>query len=98
MGRGGAAPDDAGGRALNTVGPPPYRNFSDLFVERYWSRRYDIPAERDLYSIFMPVGLSAPGWSLWEVYQYFQAGEYAEAATFGADASYDARALGAKYP
>lgn len=98
MARVRAAHDEAGVRALQAVGPPPYRHAGDLFVERDWSRRYDIPAERDLYSRFMPVGLSAPGWSLWEVYQYFQASEYAEAATFDADASYDARALGGKFP
>ncbi|MFI4973914.1 MAG: alpha/beta fold hydrolase [Caulobacterales bacterium] len=92
-----AAHDDAGVRALQAVGPPPYQSASGLFVERNWSRRHDIPAERDLLWKFVPVGLVAPGWSLWDVYEYIQAAKYAEAATFDADASYDARALGTKF-
>ncbi len=92
-----AAHADAGVRALQAMGPPPYKNVYDLLVERTWSARYDIPSERDIYSEMVPVGAFAPGWSLWDIYEYFQAEKYAEAATFDADASYDARALGANF-
>jgi pimeloyl-ACP methyl ester carboxylesterase len=97
MQRVGAAHDDAGVRALQALGPPPYQNANDLYVERNWSARHDIPAERDLNSRLVLVGLFAPGWSLRDVYEYFQAIKYAEAATFVADNSYDARALGTKF-
>jgi pimeloyl-ACP methyl ester carboxylesterase len=38
--------------------------------------------------------LFAPGWSLWDIYEFLQAPKYAEEATFDADKTYDARALG----
>jgi pimeloyl-ACP methyl ester carboxylesterase len=45
----------------------------------------------------VPVALVAPGWSLWDIYQSLQAPNYAEDATFDADASYDARQFGTDY-
>jgi pimeloyl-ACP methyl ester carboxylesterase len=92
-----AAHDEAGIAALQKAGPPPYKDFRDLMVERGQSARTDIPSERDMMSNMIPVGAFAPGWSLWDVYEFFQASGYAEAATFDADASYDARDLGAKF-
>jgi len=92
-----ATRDDAGIRALEKIGPPPYKSASDLLTERRWSARHDIPSERDLYSTMTPVVLFAPGWSLWDVYEFLQAPKAAEAATFDADASYDARSLGSKF-
>jgi pimeloyl-ACP methyl ester carboxylesterase len=41
-----------------------------------------------------PVVAFAPGWSLWDIHEFLEAPDYAEAATFEADADYDARALG----
>ncbi|HEY1632901.1 MAG TPA: alpha/beta hydrolase [Rhizomicrobium sp.] len=92
-----AARDEAGIAALRKAGPPPYRSFRALMVERGLSARTDIPSERDLMTDMIPVGAFAPGWSPWDVYEFFQASGYAEAATFDADASYDARALGPKF-
>jgi pimeloyl-ACP methyl ester carboxylesterase len=92
-----AAHDAAGIAALRKAGPPPYKSFHELMVERGLSAKTDIPSERDLMSNMTPVGAFAPGWSLWDVYEFFQASGYAEAATFDADASYDARELGLKF-
>ncbi len=92
-----AAHDDAGMAALRKAGPPPYRSVRELMVERGLSAKTDIPSERDLMSTLTPVGAFAPGWSLWDVYEYFQASGYAEEATFDADQSYDARDLGLKF-
>ena len=90
---------DAGGiRDLTDAGPPPYRTSDQLMVERSLSSRHDIPSERDLVRNMVPVALFAPGWSLWDIYESLQGSRYAEAATFDADASYDARQLGADYP
>ena len=97
MARARAAGDRAAVRALQALGPPPYRDFRRLSVERNWSLRHDSPAERGLDSRLIGVGIFAPGWSLWDAYQYFRAGERAEAATFQDSASYDARALGLKF-
>jgi len=92
-----AAHDEDGVRALEKIGPPPYRSPTDLLTERDWSERADIPAERDLFANMTPLVLFAPHWSLRDVYEYLQASQYAEAATFAADASYDARDLGPKF-
>jgi pimeloyl-ACP methyl ester carboxylesterase len=92
-----AANDAEGDRTLAAAGPPPYRSSDRLIVERSLSSRYDIPSERDLLRNMIPVALVAPGWSLWDLYQSLQGSGYAEAATFDADASYDARALGRQY-
>jgi len=85
---------DDGVAAMKAIGRPPYKALADLVVERDWSERCDIPSERDLYSNMTPVVAFAPGWSLWDIRQFLQAPKYAGAATFDADASYDARTLG----
>ncbi len=89
-----AAHDTDGIRALTAAGPPPYRSVNQLMVERSQSGRHDIPSERYLLRHMIPIALFAPGWSLWDIYQTLQATPYAEAATFDANASYDARRLG----
>jgi pimeloyl-ACP methyl ester carboxylesterase len=93
-----AAHDVEGIRELTSAGAPPYRSFRQLMVERSLSNRTDIPAERNLRNNMIPIALLAPGWSLWDIYESLQASDYAEAATFDADASYDARQLGAEIP
>lgn len=92
-----AAHDADGIRALTAAGTPPYRTVDQLMVERSLSNRHDIPSERDLLRNMIPIALVAPGWSLWDLYKSLQASKYAEAATFDADASYDARQFGTEY-
>jgi len=92
-----AAHAEEGIKALEAVGPPPYKTQKGIEVERDWSERYDIPDERDLYSNMTPVVAFAPGWSLWDIYAMLHAPEYAEAETFDADADYDVRKLGLKF-
>jgi pimeloyl-ACP methyl ester carboxylesterase len=92
-----AAHMDDGVRALERVGPPPYKSQAAIQTERDWSSRCDIPAERDLYSNMTPVVLFAPGWSLWDIYEFLQASKYATSETFEANNSYDARSLGMKF-
>jgi pimeloyl-ACP methyl ester carboxylesterase len=92
-----AAHDQAGMRKLKAAGPPPYKSANERMVERNLSSHYDIPSERDLYSTMTPVVLFAPGWSLWDIYQLLQAPKSAEAATFDADQTYDARDLGPRF-
>jgi pimeloyl-ACP methyl ester carboxylesterase len=67
-------------------------------VERSLSTQHDIPAERDLLSNMIAVAAFEPGWSLWDLWSSLQAPKFAEAATFTADATYDARRLGTDYP
>jgi pimeloyl-ACP methyl ester carboxylesterase len=86
--------DDAGVRELTAVGRPPYKNSSDLMVERDLALRHDSAAERGLKTRLIGVGLTAPGWSLYDAYLYFQTSPHAEAETFADSAAYDARALG----
>jgi pimeloyl-ACP methyl ester carboxylesterase len=90
--------DEAGIRALKAAGPPPYRSADELGVERSLSSRWDIPSERDIFRKMLPVALFAPDWSLWDIYELLRANKSAEDATFAADASYDARRLGLKFP
>lgn len=86
-----AAHDEDGIRTLSASGAPPYRSERQMRVERAMSERTDIPAERNILSNMLPVALFAPNWSLWDIYWSLQATDYAEDATFDADASYDAR-------
>lgn len=86
-----AAHDDDGIQRLSESGAPPYHSEVQMRVERSLSESTDIASERHILRDLLPVGLSAPGWSLWDLYRSLQAPEYAEAATFDADASYDAR-------
>lgn len=86
-----AAHDEEGVRTLSASGAPPYRTEHQMRVERAMSERTDIPAERDVLRDLIPVALVAPDWSLWDIYWSLQASDYAEDATFDADASYDAR-------
>lgn len=92
-----AAHDEDGVRTLTALGRPPYRSADQLSVERSLSERVDIASERHILRDMLPIALVAPDWSLWDLYQSLQASSYAEAATFAADASYDARALGRDY-
>jgi len=92
-----AAHDSEGIAALQRIGPTPYKFASDLVTERNLSRRHDIPAESDAYTNMAPVVLFAPGWSLWDTYEFLEASDPAEAATFAADANYDARKLGLNF-
>jgi pimeloyl-ACP methyl ester carboxylesterase len=89
-----AARDEDGIRTLSASGAPPYRSEIQMRVERTMSERTDIPTERDILRNMIPVALVAPGWSLWDIYESLQASDYAEDATFDADASYDARTFG----
>ena len=89
-----AAHDEDGIRSLSASGAPPYRSELQMRVERTMSERTDIPTERNILSDMIPVALVAPGWSLWDIYWSLQASDYAEDATFDADASYDARTFG----
>ncbi len=93
-----AAHDEDGVRVLSASGAPPYRSEVQMRVERSLSERTDIPAERDILRNMIPVALVAPGWSLLDLYWSLQAPDYAEDATFDADASYDARKFGADIP
>jgi len=83
-----------GVKALEALGPPPYKNHQGIETERMWSQRYDIPSERDLYSNMTPVAAFAPGWSLADLYARLHAPEYAEEALYQSTADYDARKLG----
>jgi pimeloyl-ACP methyl ester carboxylesterase len=91
------AHDDEGIRDLKASGAPPYRSFHELMVERNLSDRTESPSERGLLDRMLPIALVAPGWSLWDLYESLQSSNYAEAATFDADASYDARKLGTDF-
>jgi pimeloyl-ACP methyl ester carboxylesterase len=93
-----AAHDTDGILRLKAVGPPPYRTADELMVERSLSTQHDIPAERDLLRNMIAIAAFEPGWSLWDLWSGLQAPKFAEAATFAADATYDARRLGTDYP
>lgn len=89
-----AAHDDEGVNELKAAGTPPYRSFHELMTERSLSDRTELPSERGILNKMLPIALVAPGWSLWDLYESLQSSNSAEAATFDAEASYDARKLG----
>lgn len=88
-----AAHMDEGVKALEKIHPP-YKSYKEEEIERDWSDRADIASERDLRSHMTPLVLFAPDWSPWEIYGFLHAADYAEAATYEADKTYDARDLG----
>jgi len=86
-----AAGDRKGIRALEEIGAPPYRNNHDLEVQRHWSERYDIPAERDLRAHFTPMVAFAPDFSLRDIYNLLYASEWTAQALFADEERFDAR-------
>ncbi|HLJ52944.1 MAG TPA: alpha/beta hydrolase [Rhizomicrobium sp.] len=86
-----ATHDEDGIDKLAAIGTPPYPSEVQMRVERSLSERSDIPSERDLLRNMIPIALVAPNWSLWDIYESLQASDYAEDATFSANASYDAK-------
>ena len=82
---------------INAIGPPPYRSASDLLTVRALLASYDIAPERNFSKTMTPVVLFAPGWSLWEIYQWQRGFQASQVATFHANDSYDARQQGAAY-
>jgi len=92
-----ATHDEDGIHKLAAIGAPPYRSEVQMRVERSLSERSDIPSERDLLRNMIPIALFAPGWSLWDIYESLQASDYAEDATFDANASYDAKTFGTDF-
>ncbi len=86
-----AAGDSDGIRALEQIGQPPYRNNHDLEVQRHWSERYDIPAERDLRAHFTPMVAFAPDFSLRDIYNLLYASEWTAQELFADEAEFDAR-------
>jgi len=93
-----AAKDTDGIRRLTAVGPPPYRSVDGIMVDRGLAEKYDIPSEQHVLQDMLPIALTAPGWSLWDLYQSLQASSSAEKATYDDDASYDARTYSLKFP
>ena len=87
-----AAGDSNGVRALERIGAPPYRNNHDLEVQRHWSERYDIPAERDLRARFTPMVAFAPDFSLRDIYNLLYASEWTAQELFADEQQFDARA------
>jgi pimeloyl-ACP methyl ester carboxylesterase len=92
-----AAHDAASIATITVIGPPPYRSADDLLTVRALAARYDIEPERDFFKTMAPVILFAPGWSLWDIYQWRQGFQASQVATLHAMDSYDARQMGATY-
>ena len=86
-----AAHDEEGIRTLESVGPPPYRSNHDLEVERSWSERYDIPAERDMRHHFTPMVAFAPDFSLRDIYDLLYASRWSAQQLFAEEETFDAR-------
>lgn len=91
-----AAHDKTGIAKLKSVGPPPYKSDRDLEVQRALSEKYDIPAERDLRANLTTTVLFAPGWSLYDIYEFLEAPKYTGPALYDEHLSYDAARVGTK--
>jgi pimeloyl-ACP methyl ester carboxylesterase len=91
MARMRAAHDEAGIRALDAVGPPPYKSNHDLEIERDWSERYDIPAERDMRWHFTPMVAFAPDFSFRDIYDLLYASNWTAQQLFAQEEKFDAR-------
>lgn len=89
-----AAHDEEGIKALEAIGRFPYKSDHDLLVERDWSEKYDIPAERDLRDHMTPVVLFAPDYSPLDIWDMLQAGAVAGAANYKEHLHYDASKYG----
>jgi pimeloyl-ACP methyl ester carboxylesterase len=89
-----AARDEAGIRALEAIGAPPYDTQEDLLVQREVSERYDTEAERNLESDLTPVVLFAPDYSLLDILDFRRGSKFAGDAMYEEMLTYDARTLG----
>ncbi len=92
-----AAHDEDGIAKLEAIGAPPYESQEDLLVERAVSERFDTDAERDLESALRPVVLTAPGFSLFDIYSLVRGTKYAGNAMYRETLDYDARTLGPEF-
>ncbi len=86
-----AAGDEKGIRALEEIGTPPYRTNHDLEIQRHWSERYDIPAERDLRRHFTPMVAFAPDFSLRDIYNLLYASAWTAQELFSDEEQFDVR-------
>ncbi len=89
--------DAEGVEALKRIGAPPYPSYHELLIERDLSERYTLPAEKNIYDDMTPVVLFAPGWSLWDIYDFLQAHKHAAGANYKEHLTYDARSYGLNF-
>jgi pimeloyl-ACP methyl ester carboxylesterase len=79
---------------LKAAGPPPYKTFQDLLVERKWMQAFDIPSEKDLFSHFVPMVAFAPDYSLWDCYDQLASASFSQGVLYEPLNPFDARKLG----
>jgi pimeloyl-ACP methyl ester carboxylesterase len=89
--------DGKGERALQIIGPPPYRELSALVAERKWVTTYDTLAERNLESRLTPMVLLAPNYSPADILDFLHGIAFSQAATYAENNVYDARRLGLRF-
>jgi len=89
-----AAHDKDAVRALKAAGPPPYRTFADLLVERNYLEKFDIPSEKNLFDTFLPMVAFAPNYSLIDCYNQLAAASFSQHQLYEPLNPFDARKLG----
>ncbi len=89
-----AAGDTSAVASLTKIGPPPYKSLDDTLVERSLSQRYDTDAERGIFWRLAPVVLTAPNYTLTDIYYFQTSNGFAAKALLPEIMAYDVRKLG----
>lgn len=92
-----AAGDTGAVTSLTKVGPPPYKSLDGILTERSLAQRYDTDAERGLFWTLAPVVLTAPNYTLSDVYAFQTSQGFAAKALIDEIMAYDARKLGTDF-
>jgi pimeloyl-ACP methyl ester carboxylesterase len=92
-----AAGDASAVKTLTDLGPPPYKSLDNVMTERSLSQRYDTDAERGIFWTLAPVALTAPNYTLSDIYSYEMSQGFSAKALLGEIMAYDARKLGTDF-
>jgi pimeloyl-ACP methyl ester carboxylesterase len=82
---------------LTAIGPPPYKNFADLGIERRWFWRNASSVERNFLKGALAGVILAPDYSIKDILDYDAGGSFSNKALFGEMMSIDLRTLGREF-
>ena len=91
------AHDVDGIRKLESIGPPPYKTYADLGVQRAVSGRYAVESDRGYRALVEPIVLFAPNYSLADIYDLANAWRFSGPRLYKEFEAYDATKLGLKF-
>ncbi len=91
------AHDDTAVAALTAIGPPPYKNVTDLGIERRWLYRYVSPVERSFRENTLWTVVFAPDYSIKDIVDYDAGSTFSIKSLFKDIMSANLRSLGIQF-